>query len=82
MKELTKEQSERLKQSMKNLLKAKLRARLKTKGIQPKKSEQPQKPDTSLASKMLTPSEIEQLRLDKKDLADYEPEAFAHLQKK
>ena len=38
-----------------------------------------QKPDTSSASEMLTPSEIEQLMQEKKELAAYEPKAFAHL---
>ena len=38
-----------------------------------------QKPDTSPVSEMLTPSEIEQLRQEKKELAAYEPKAFAHL---
>jgi hypothetical protein len=35
--------------------------------------------DTLSVSEMLTPSEIEQLRQDKKELAAWEPEAFAHL---
>jgi hypothetical protein len=40
------------------------------------------RPDTSSVSEMLTPSEIEQLRQEMKELADYNPKAFAHLKKK
>lgn len=38
-----------------------------------------QKPDTSMVSEMLTPSEIEQLRQSKKDANAYFQKAFAHL---
>lgn len=38
-----------------------------------------QKPDTSMVSEMLTPSEIEQLRQDKKDASAYLRKAFANL---
>lgn len=41
-----------------------------------------QKPDTSLVSEMLTPSEIEQLRQSKRDDNAYFQKAFAHLKKK
>jgi hypothetical protein len=37
------------------------------------------KPDTLSVSEMLTPSEIEQLRQDKKELAAWHPKAFAYL---
>ena len=38
-----------------------------------------QKPDTSPVSEMLTPSEIEQLRQDKKESNAFFQKAFAHL---
>ena len=38
-----------------------------------------QKPDTPMVSEMLTPSEIEQLRQDKKDSSAYLRKAFANL---
>ena len=41
-----------------------------------------QKLDTSSTSRMLTPSEIEQLRQEKRELADYAQKAFAHLRQK
>lgn len=40
---------------------------------------QQQKPDTSMVSEMLTPSEIEQLRQNKKDASAYLRKAFANL---
>ena len=45
------------------------------------KPSQEQKPDTSMVSEMLTPSEIEQLRQDKKDSSAYFQKAFANLKK-
>jgi hypothetical protein len=45
------------------------------------KPSQPQKQDTSLISRMLTPSEIEQLRQEKKEDNAYFQKAFAHLRK-
>jgi hypothetical protein len=41
-----------------------------------------QKQDASWVSEMLTPSEIAQLRQDKKDANAYFQKAFAHLKKK
>jgi len=41
-----------------------------------------QKPDTSLVSETLTPSEIEQLRQEKKENSAYFQKAFAHLKKR
>ena len=43
------------------------------------KPSQEQKPDTSMVSEMLTPSEIEQLRQSKKDANTYFQKAFANL---
>jgi hypothetical protein len=43
---------------------------------------QPQKPDTSSVSEMLTPSEQESLRQDAKDLNAYGQKAFQHLRAK
>ena len=41
-----------------------------------------QKPDTSSISRMLTPSEIEQLRQEKKENSAYFQKAFSHLRQK